>query len=481
MAKKSITKNYIYNLTYQILILILPLITTPYISRVLGAENIGIYSYTYSIISYFLLFGALGVAMYGQREIAYAGNDSEKRKKIFWEIVLFRLITVSISLIIYAIFFMRGTQYNVFYRIWALELIATALDIGWFFQGMEEFKKTVLRNVFVRIISVALIFILVKNENDLIKYITIYAIADLLGNLSLWAYLPKYFKGIKVKNINIIKHFIPIALLFIPQIAAQVYNMLDRTMIGRMIEDKSEVGYYEEAMKVIKVLVTIVSSLGIVMVPRMASVFAQGEQEKVKDYLKKSFQFTFLLGIPMTFGIISISQVFVPIFFGDGFEKTVILMNILSPIVVLCGISSVIGYQFFLPTKRQKEYTISTVIGIIVNFVLNYILIKLYNSIGASVATIISQLAVCAAQIYYVRKDIGVKELFVLTYKYLISGIIMFVVCICIKNILGENLKVMVLQVLSGIIVYFITLFILKDEYLNMLKNRVKLIIGRKK
>ena len=481
MAKKSITKNYIYNLIYQILILVLPLITTPYISRVLGAKNIGIYSYTYSILSYFLLFGALGVSMYGQREIAYAGNDTEKRKKIFWEIILFRLITVTIALVIYAIFFMRGTQYSVYYRIWAIELIATALEIGWFFQGMEEFKKTVLRNVFVRLISVALIFILVKNENDLIKYITIYAIADLVGNLSLWAYLPKYFKGIKVKNINSFKHFTPIVLLFIPQIAAQIYNMLDRTMIGRMIADKSEVGYYEEAMKVIKVLVTIVSSLGIVMVPRMASVFAKGEQDKVKDYLKKSFQFTFLLGIPMTFGIISISKVFVPIFFGAGFEKTVILMNILSPIVVLCGISSVIGYQFFLPTKRQKEYTISTVIGIIVHFVLNYILIQKYNSIGASVATIISQLSVCAMQIYYVRNDISIKEFLILTYKYLISGIIMFVGCILISKVLGESLKIMVLQILTGIILYFIALLVLKDEYLNMLINRLKLMIGRKK
>ena len=354
MSKKSITKNYIYNLTYQILILVLPFITTPYIARVLGATKIGIYSYTYSIVSYFILFGALGVAMYGQREIAYAGDDSKKKKKIFFEIATFRFIAVLISLIIYAIFFMRNGEYSIYYRIWALELVATSLEIGWFFQGMEEFKKTVLRNVLVRITSVALIFILVKNENDLIKYITIYSVADLLGSLSLWAYLPKYFKGIKVTNINIKRHFLPIILLFIPQIASQIYNMLDKTMIGRMIADKSEVGYYEEAIKVTRVLVTVVSSLGIVMVPRMASVFASGEKEKVKDYLKKSFQFTFLLGIPMTLGILSVSEAFVPMFFGAGFEKTVVLMNVLCPIVILYGLTSVIGYQYLLPTKRQN-------------------------------------------------------------------------------------------------------------------------------
>ena len=133
MAKKSITKNYIYNLIYQILILVLPLVTTPYISRVLGATNIGIYSYTYSIVSYFILFGALGVSMYGQREIAYAGEDVNKRKKIFYEIIAFRFVTVFIALLIYTLFFMINGEYSIYYRIWALELIATAVEISWFF------------------------------------------------------------------------------------------------------------------------------------------------------------------------------------------------------------------------------------------------------------------------------------------------------------------------------------------------------------
>ena len=480
MSKKSITKNYIYNLIYQILILVLPLVTTPYISRVLGPTNIGIYSYTYSILSYFLLFGALGVYMYGQREIAYVGEDNAKRKKLFWEIVLFRFITVFIALLIYSLFFMGKNEYGVYYRIWSLELIATAVDIGWFFQGMEEFKKTVVRNVLVRLVSVTLIFVLVKNQNDLIKYITIYAIADLVGNLSLWAYLPKYFKGIKIKNINIKKHIAPIILLFIPQIANQIYNMLDRTMIGRIIENKAEVGYYEEALKVIRVLVTVVCSLGIVMVPRMASVFASGEKEKVKDYLKKSFQFVFILGIPMTFGIASISETFVPVFFGKGFEKTVLLMNIMSALIVLSGITAVIGYQYLLPTKRQKEYTVSVFLGLVLNFILNYILINLYSSVGAAIATIISQISMCGIQIYLIRNDMSLKEILLLAYKYVIAGIIMFLVCLLIKVILGTSLKVMVLQILVGIIIYIVALLIMKDEYLNMLIYRLKLMVRRK-
>ena len=172
MAKKSITKNYIYNLIYQVLVLILPLVTTPYISRVLGAENIGIYSYTLSIVTYFILFGSLGVALYGQREIAYYQKDKKKYSIIFWEIVILRSITMTISLILFYIIFVNGNQYQIYYKILILELIGNCIDISWFFQGLEEFKKTVTRNMispvlkltefFSEVFSLSSIFRLIK-------------------------------------------------------------------------------------------------------------------------------------------------------------------------------------------------------------------------------------------------------------------------------------------------------------------------------
>ena len=178
--KKSIKKNYIYNLIYQILSIIIPIITAPYLARVLGVEGTGISSYTLSIVSYFILFGSIGVASYGQREIAYLQNDKVKRKKTFIELVTFRFIAIAIASVIYYFTFMRQGEYAIYYRILFFELIAAAFDISWFFQGLEDFKKTVLRNIIVRLSSVALIFILVKQESDLNKYLTIYAFADLI-------------------------------------------------------------------------------------------------------------------------------------------------------------------------------------------------------------------------------------------------------------------------------------------------------------
>lgn len=480
MPKKSLTKNYIYNLVYQILTLVLPLITTPYISRVLGAENIGIYSYTYSILSYFLLFGALGVALYGQREIAYAGEDEVKRKKTFWEIQICRLLAAFIASIIYYIFFMKSGEYSVYYRIWFLELIAIGLDISWFFQGIEDFKKTVTRNVIVRLVSVTLIFILVKVPEDLIKYITIYAVADLIGNLLLWLYLPKYFKGIKIKNINAFTHLPGIIMLFIPQIASQIYNLLDKTMIGNMVLDKSEVGYYEQAQKVIRILITIVTSLGIVMIPRMASTFASGDKEKLIYYTKKSFKFVFFLAFPMMFGIMSISKSFVPVFFGGGYEKVVTLINVMAPNIILNGIASVIGTQYLLPTKRQKEYTFAILAGLAANFVLNYILIKSHYSVGASVATIASELVLAIVEFYVIRKDIYIKEVLKSSFNYLLAGFVMFAVCILIQIGLGVSTVTMITQIIAGALVYIFMLVLLKDEYLVMFNNKVKNILFKK-
>lgn len=473
MPRKSITKNYLYNLTYQILILILPLITTPYLSRVLGANGTGIYSYTYTIVNYFVLFGSLGVSLYGQREIAYAQEKKQKRKQIFIELVLFRFITISIATIIYYIFFIRTGIYSQYYKILLFEILAGAFDISWFFQGLEEFKKTVTRNILVRTISVALIFIFVKKQEDLTTYMYIYSLADFIGNLTLWFYLPKYFKGVKISKINITHQIKPIILLFIPQITLKLYNMLDTTMLGKMVEDKSETGYYEQSQKVIRLLLTVVTSLGTVMIPRMANMFANGEKKQIDYYMKRSFSFVFLLSFPMMFGVISIAKAFTPVFFGKGYEKAATLMSIISPIVLLMGIANVLGNQYLLPTKRQKEYTISVGAGVIVNFIFNYIFISLWTSIGACIATVLSQIVVDYMQFRQLRNDVDFKSVMKLSYKYLFASIIMFIACNLTKLIIASGIWSILLQVVVGVVVYVAILIKLKDEYLYMLIKKI--------
>ena len=474
MAKKSIGKNYLYNMFYEILKIVVPLITTPYLSRVLGAEKIGIYSYTLSITTYFILFGSLGVAMYGQREIAYLQDNKHERSKTFFEILIMRFITLGISLLIFYFTFASHGQYSMYYKILLLEIIANAIDISWFFQGLEEFKKTVIRNSLVKIISVICIFLFVKTQEDLAKYFFIYVLSTFLGNASLWMYLPKYVEKIKFSELKIFRHFKPTIGLFIPQIAVQVYTVLDKTMIGSIIDDKSEVGFYEQAQKIIKLLLTVATSLGTVMIPRMAHTFAKGDNEKLKNYMRKSFQFVLILAFPLMFGVCSVANKFVPVFYGAGYEKVVYILIVISPILLAIGLSNVIGSQYLLPTKKQKEYTTSVVIGAIVNFSLNLILINLWQSIGASIATVIAECAVTATQFYFVRKEFSIVDVIKIAKNYLIASIAMFFASVTIGSFINNNIVSIIVQAITGAATYLIILLLLKDELVFEVKSLIK-------
>lgn len=476
MNQKKILKNYIFNLTYQILAIITPLITTPYLSRVLKAENIGIFSYSLSITTYFILLGALGVGIYGQREIAYVQNDRDKRSTTFFEIFFMRFLTLSISMLIFYYTFCINGQYVVYYRILLLEIIANIIDISWYFQGLEEFKKTVSRNIIVKVCSLISIFIFVKEATDLHKYFIIYVLSNLFGNLSLWFYIPKYINISKIRRLNIFRHLKPAIILLIPQIANQIYTVLDKTMLGIMISCKSEVGYYEQSQKIIKLLITIATSLGTVMMPRIAATYAIGKKEEIKKYINNSFAYTMMIAFPLMMGLISIANNFVPIFFGEGYDKVATLLCILSPIIIFIGLSNVTGIQYLLPTKQQNKYTISVILGAIFNFTLNIILIKEFASIGASIASVIAEMIVAFAQLYFLRREIKVYDIIKVSYKYFIASIIMFASSVFITFFIYNKIVSIFIQISISILVYFFVLIIMKDKMilkgLNLMKEK---------
>jgi len=477
--KKSIVKNYIYNLTYQILVLILPLITTPYLSRVLGAEGIGIYSYTISIVTYFILFGSLGMAIYAQREIAYVQNDKEKRSKVFFETFIIRFITLMISMLVFYISFASQGEYSTYYKILILEIVANIFDISAFFQGIEEFKKTIKRNLIVKVISIISIFIFVKTADDVNKYLCIYVISTLIGNLSLWLYLPQYITKISMRSLELKKHLKPAIALFVPQIATQIYTVLDKTMIGSLIIDKAEVGYYEQSQKIVKMILTIVTSLGTVMLPRIANKFANGKIEEIKKNILTSFNFVYFLSIPMMFGLIAISKELIPWFLGNNFEKSVCILYVISPIIILIGLSNVIGTQYLLPTKRQKQYTISVIMGAITNLIFNFVFIPKLLSVGAAIGTVIAETVVTGIQFYYIRKEYNIFKVLKMSIKYFASAIIMLVLIMLVNKFIlntSEVLLRMGLDICVGMVIYCVSLIAFKDSFfLSVINKTLKL------
>ena len=464
--KKSVTQNYIYNLMFQILTVIFPIITTPYLARILGAEQIGIFSYTFSIVTYFVLFSSLGINLYGQREVAYVQDDKEKRSKVFFELICVRIVTTTIALIIFLTFAMLIKEYKIYYYLWTLELVASLFDISWYFQGIEQFKKIIFRNLIVKILSFISIFLFVKNSNDLNIYILIYALTTFIGNISLWFYLPNSidFKLTTMKNFHKIgMHIKSLVILFVPQIATKVYTVLDKTMIGTIVIDKIEVGYYEQSQKIVYLLLTILTSLGTVLMPRIASYFSQNNKE-----IYKSYNFVFMIGLPLMFGSILSSKYLIPIYLGSEYEKSILLMQILSPIILFVGLSNVSGIQLLIPLKRQKQYNYSIIAGAIVNFILNIFFIKYLSSVGAAITTVTAEFIILIIQLVSIKDIINIKKVFKNSINYWIASIGMLVFCYISINLLNLNNYIMLILLGTfGVSSYFLLLLLLRDKYLT--------------
>ncbi len=476
---KSVTKNYFYNMFYQVLILITPLITTPYVSRVLGPTALGQYGYTQSIVTYFILIGTVGISMYGERETAYIQGQGEgsrhKRTVIFWEIVTLRLITVLTALAVFYFTFVSNSKYKMLYAIQMIDIVANIFDISWFFQGMEEFKKTVFRNMLVKLVCVISIFLFVRTEAHLYIYVLCYSLSLLIGNLSLWLYLPQYISRIHFGELKLLKHLKPAFVLFVPQIATQIYTVLDKTMLGELASDMSQVGFYEQSQKVVKLLLTIITSLGVVMLPRMANIYAKKDIKRINEYMDKSFRYTYLIAFPLMLGLISVANRFVPVFYGEGYEPIKNILIYISPIILFIGLSNVLGTQYQIPTHKQRDYTLSVVTGAGVNFLLNLLLIPKLNADGAVIATVAAEFVVLFVHFYCVRKDIDIKNSLLCSKNYLLAGILMFIVSMTVSFVpIDSNFIVLCLQVAAGGIVYLGILLLLKDKLLMLMLDKVR-------
>lgn len=471
---KNIIKNYFYNAGYQILLIILPLVTTPYISRVLGAENMGTYSYANSITQYFILFGCIGLNLYGQREIAYYQNEEKEINRTFWELFLIRVVTLSISILLFYLTFVQSKQYGMIFAIQILDIIASIIDISWLFQGLEDFKRVVIRNFIIRIISVILVFVLVRNTTDLYLYVFIYSFLLFLGNISIWFCLPKYIRFKKIKKLRIKKHIKPVIMLFFPQIATSLYSLVDKTMLGIFSEDNSEVAFYEQAQTIVKALMVLITSLSTAMMPRVANLFKNNNMDLVKTYLKISLRFVYFLSFAFAFGISSIAAGFVPWFYGTGFDRVIMNIYIMSGIILFISLNNVFGTQYLIPLGRQKEYTVSVLFGAFLNFFLNLLLIPLFLSRGAAIATLISEASVTIMQVFFIRKDFSLKEIATGSVKYLSMGLIMFIVIYFESIMMSPSITSTCIEILTGIVVYLALMVISKDSLILTIKDKIK-------
>ena len=484
--RKSLGKNYIYNLIYQLFLLIVPIAVTPYVARVLGDGGSGQYSFSFSILTYFTLFAALGFSTYAQREMAKHQGNKEKQSILFWEIFIARLIPVALSLVVYYALIgcnVYGQAYNVLMQIMAINVVAIAFDIAFFYQANEEFGKMVIINIIVKALGFASVFIFVKDYHDLWKYTLIQSLTVLLGYLALWVHLPFSLQKVSLKEIHPWKHLIPTLILFLPTIATSVYTSLDKTLIGLLVPGEMivtlengeqvvkkiadiENGNYEYAEKLVKMALTVITSLGIVMIPRNTKCYSEGKIEEVKNNIYTTLKIVFMIGIPLMLGCIVIADNIIPWYLGSEYTKAANLMKLLSPLILLIGFSNVFGLQFLIPTGRDKQYTISIIVGAVSNLCLNLIMIRFWKSYGAAIATIVAEAIVSIVMYAFVHKHISFLKVLLNSWKYVLAGIGMFIPCYFVGLQLEPSILNTFIIVVIGIVTYGIILLILRDEFL---------------
>ncbi len=464
---KQVNKNFIYNIIYQLFIYIVPLISIPYVSRVLGASNIGIYSYTYSIVYYFMLTAMLGINNYGARTIAQCKDNKKERSEQFFSIYYLQLISTILMILIYVIVvFLLNSEYKNIMLIQMIYLLSVLLDINWFYFGIEKFKLTITRNIIIKTLSLILIFIFVNENSDLWKYVLIMSSCALISQAYLWLYIGKYTEKVKIKFLNIFGHLKKCIILFVPVIAFCIYRVMDKTMIGALAGTE-ELGFYENAEKIISIPVSIVTALGTVMLPYM-SKNANESNEEINKKILDTFELCFFVIFPLIIGLIIISNDFALVFFGKEFIKSGNIIRLLSVSILFTSIANVIRTNYLIPKEKDDIYVKSTIFGAIINLVINLLLIPKYASYGASVGTIVAEFIVMLYQIIMTKNDLNYRRIRFIGIKYFIKSVIMGMVIYVIGNFIDNSLIKLLIQILVAGAIYFICTYkYIKNDFLG--------------
>lgn len=467
-----VVKNYLYNVGYQVLAIIVPLITSYYVSRVLSPDGVGANAFTNSIIQYFMLLANIGIGYYGNREIAYVRENRQAMAKTFWEIQIVKTIMTILSYLAFItfMFFYQGNQLYMWAQ--SINLLAVAFDISWLYEGIEDFRRTVLRNTFVKIVSMVAIFVFIKSSSDVALYIAILAISTFLGNLTLWPHTFKMLPGVNLASLKPLRHFKPTIAMFIPQIATQLYVQLNRTMLGLMVDQKAS-GFYQYSDNLVKLILAFVTATGTVMLPHVANAFAKHDMKKVHEMLYKSFDFVSALAYPMMFGIAGVSLTLAPLYYSAKYAPVGPAMLIESIVILMIGWSNVIGTQYLLPVNRVKDFTTSVTIGAVVNIILNFPFISLWGLNGAMWATVLSEVAVTGYQLYVVRKDLDLSLMFQSSWKYLLASGVMFVAVFGMNTHLKASWLWLICEVAVGVVIYAGLVYFLKTPIIDQAKNLI--------
>ena len=475
--QKGLASNYIYNMLYQLLAILAPLITTPYVSRILEADGLGEYSYVLSIVTYFGLFGKLGLDVYGQLKIASERNDKKRMSATFYGVFLARCITTLVATGAYVLLLLQLTQYRQMYTVLLIFMVGQLFDVTWFFQGLEDFKAVLLRNSLIKLLCLVLVFVCVKTKEDLYLYAFLLQGSVLVGNVSMLPKLRGLLGKSSFRGSQLRKHLKGSLVYFIPTVATSVYTLLDKSMIGWFTGSAFENGYYEQAHKIEQILVTVVTSLSTVTLPRLKHMFTQGQTQQAKTIIHTSAQFILAISLPMTAGIFVMAPTVIPWFLGEGYGQCVPLLQVFSALMLVVGMNNIVGKQCLMAADRQKYYNYGVIAGAVANAVLNCALIPVWGALGAAVASVAGESVILGVFLWHGREYLTPRSLLLPMLRYGAFAVIMGV-AVWFAGRWAAGTVGILLQLTVGIGVYGLLLLLFRDPLVKKgfatIKNKRK-------
>lgn len=458
--KPSLKGNLAYQTIYQILSIIVPLVTTPYLSRALGPESLGEYSFTFAVASLFVMAGMLGMSIYGVREIASCGEDRISRSAMFWSIYTSQVIVGASSCIAYAAYvvFLVPEHLLQIAFIWSFLIISAPLDISWLFFGVEDFKTPTLRSAAVKLAALPIIFLFVSEPHDLWIYCAAIATSICAGQLVMWPFIKRYVDFVQPKWELVRMHFLPSIRLFLPILAMGLYMQVDKILLGNLASMR-ETGYFDYSERIIKIPMALITSMSVVMMPRMTAELSGGRRENAMSLLSNSMWAMMAMSFALAFGIAAIAPEVASVLLGKEFASCDIIITTIALIIPLCAMSNVTGSQYLIPTGRDKHYTTSLCIGAGVNVVANLALIPLFGAMGAAIATVATELAIMIIQVRFVFDELPFRDYARNALPYLVIGATMFVLvritaAIFTTTLQGLPIAGLILEIAVGVLVF---------------------------
>lgn len=491
--KKSIKINIIFNTAYQLLVLIIPFITSPYIARVLLPAGQGSYSFVNSVVSYFCLIASFGFTNYGTVLVAKNRENKSKYSQIVWELILSKAFLTGIIGICYLSLVGSNVIINEsyplntkqVYYVLSLMIFSSAFDITFLFQGLENFGVLCLRNVFIKLLNITLLFCFVRNPNDYFNYVIIMTISSALSSVSTLLGIYKNVDKATINFKNLFHHFKSSFVYFIPTCSTTIFVLVSKTLLGSLEANPNASGYYDAADKLITIVNTIILSLNSVLLSRMTYLYEIKDQDGINNLNRKICELFWLVALPCFFGLLSINRYFTPAFFGADFSEAIVLVYLLLPKILISPVYSILSSIYFIPNGRLWQTNLFLFLGFVFNLIFTTILTIFFSVEGTAIASSLSELFLSCLFFIFSRKKVKFLRFKSGFWKCFSASICMFLVCFFVGYFINgyfTSLWIAIIQIISGVLVYGILVLVFRERIVTEnLKNIVEKIKNRKK